>query len=210
MAGANERHQRKIEALIADADDCGYYGQRYSEAKNLEELLACLGEAVCISAFRIADAVKPNRIQRLTKTLRWMAASGPKGFVQGRINMFATALFFVTDRLRLAFRSWASVPHPEMLADQSIFKGAEKFVIITGMSDEEKKNFFATMSSKMIHHLDDPPRDETAVAHRIVAQTARTVEGNVTARLIASAAFKNPLDLIEPQEFARQFKKLLS
>ncbi|MGA8241448.1 MAG: hypothetical protein WB818_12785, partial [Desulfobacterales bacterium] len=173
MAGSKDPRHHKMEALIAKADQCGLYGQRYNESETLEELVKWIGEAVCISAFRIVKAVKPVRIEKLAKAFKWVASAKYDSFRQMRINLFAEAIIYVADKLRDALRSWVFTPYPELIADQSIFKGAETFSNITNMSEAEKKKFFAAMSAKMIVHLDNPPKDTADAVSRIVAELGK-------------------------------------
>ncbi len=209
MARPEDSQQHKMEALIAEADQCGVYGQRYNESETLEELFKWIGEAVCISAFRIVKAVKPRSIEKLAKAFKWVASAKYDSFKQMRINLFAVAIFYVADKLRNALRSWVLTPYPELIADQSIFKGAEKFSTITGMSKEEKKKFFAVMSTKMIVHLDNPPKDAADAVSRIVAELGKESDDKLAVNLLESSVINNPLDLIEPHNFAIKFQKLL-
>ena len=210
MAGPKDPQHHKMEALIAKADHCGLYGQKYSESETLEELFKWIGEAVCISAFRIVKAVKPLRIEKLAKAFKWVASAKYDSFRQMRINLFAEAIIYVADKLRDALRSWVLVPYPELIADQSIFKGAETFSNITNMSEAEKKKFFAAMSTKMIVHLDNPPRDAADAVSRIVAELGKESDDKLAVNLLESSVINNPLDLIEPHNFAIKFQKLLS
>ncbi len=210
MAGPNDPQHHKMEALIAKADQCGLYGQRYNESETLEELVKWIGEAVCVSAFRIVEAVKPLRIEKLAKAFKWVASAKYDSFRQMRINLFAAAIIYVADKLRDALRSWVFVPYPELIADQSIFKGAETFSNITNMSEAEKKKFFAAMSAKMIVHLDNPPRDAADAVSRIVAELGKESDDKLAVNLLESSVINNPLDLIEPHNFAIKFQKLLS
>jgi len=210
MAGPKDPQHHKMEALIAKADQCGLYGQRYGESETLEELFKWIGEAVCISAFRIVKAVKPLRIEKLAKAFKWVASAKYDSFRQMRINLFAEAIIYVADKLRDALRSWVLVPYPELIADQSIFKGAETFSNITNMSEAEKKKFFAAMSTKMIVHLDNPPRDAADAVSRIVAELGKESDDKLAVNLLESSVINNPLDLIEPHNFAIKFQKLLS
>jgi hypothetical protein len=210
MAGPKDPQHHKMEALIAKADQCGLYGQRYNESETLEELVKWIGEAVCISAFRIVKAVKPVRVEKLVKAFKWVASAKYDSFRQMRINLFAEAIIYVADKLRDALRSWVLVPYPELIADQSIFKGAETFSNITNMSEAEKKKFFAAMSAKMIVHLDNPPRDAADAVSRIVAELGKESDDKLTVNLLESSVIKNPLDLIEPHNFAIKFQRLLS
>ncbi|MGA8019919.1 MAG: hypothetical protein WCA42_13695 [Desulfobacterales bacterium] len=210
MAGPKDPQHHKMEALIAKADQCGLYGQRYNESETLEELVKWIGEAVCISAFRIVKAVKPVGIEKLAKAFKWVASAKYDSFRQMRINLFAEAIIYVADKLRDALRSWVLVPYPELIADQSIFKGAETFSNITNMSEAEKKKFFAAMSAKMIVHLDNPPRDAADAVSRIVAELGKESDDKLAVNLLESSVINNPLDLIEPHNFAIKFQRLLS
>ena len=210
MAGPKDPQHHKMEALIAKADQCGLYGQRYNESETLEELVKWIGEAVCVSAFRIVEAVKPLRIEKLAKAFKWVASAKYDSFRQMRINLFAAAIIYVADKLRDALRSWVFVPYPELIADQSIFKGAETFSNITNMSEAEKKKFFAAMSAKMIVHLDNPPKDAADAVSRIVAELGKESDDKLAVNLLESSVINNPLDLIEPHNFAIKFQKLLS
>ncbi|MGA9236460.1 MAG: hypothetical protein WBV95_21515 [Desulfobacterales bacterium] len=210
MAGPKDPQHHKMEALIAKADQCGLYGQRYNESETLEELVKWIGEAVCISAFRIVKAVKPVRIEKLAKAFKWVASAKYDSFRQMRINLFAEAIIYVADKLRDALRSWVLVPYPELIADQSIFKGAETFSNITNMSEAEKKKFFAAMSAKMIVHLDNPPKDAADAVSRIVAELGKESDDKLAVNLLESSVINNPLDLIEPHNFAIKFQRLLS
>lgn len=210
MAGPKSPQHHKMEAIIAKVDRCGVYGQKYNESETLEELFTWIGEAVCISAFRIVRAVKPHRIEKLARAFKWVAGARYDAFYHMRINLFAAAIFFVADKLRDALRSWALVPYPEMIADQSIFKGAETFSNITNMSEAEKKNFFSVMSTKMILHLDNPPQNTVDAVARIVAELGKDSDDKLVASLLESAVIADPLDLIEPQGFASKFQKLLA
>jgi hypothetical protein len=205
----NPRHH-KMEALIAKADQCGVYGQKYNESETLEELFKWIGEAVCISAFRIVRAIKPPRTEKLAKAFKWVASGKYNSFKQVRINLFAAAIFYVADKLRDALRSRILTPYPELIADQSIFKGAETFSTITGMSEQEKKQFFAAMSTKMIVRLDNPPKNATDAVGRIVAEMGKESDDKLVVNLLESSVINNPLDLIEPHNFANKFQKLLS
>ncbi len=210
MAGPKDPQHHKMEALIAKADQCGLYGQRYNESETLEELVKWIGEAVCISAFRIVKAVKPVRIEKLAKAFKWVASAKYDSFRQMRINLFAEAIIYVADKLRDALRSWVLMPYPELIADQSIFKGAETFSNITNMSEAEKKKFFAAMSAKMIVRLDNPPKDTADAVSRIVAELGKESDDKLAVNLLESSVINNPLDLIEPHNFAIKFQKLLS
>ncbi|MFY9707490.1 MAG: hypothetical protein WAJ95_16365 [Desulfobacterales bacterium] len=210
MAGPKDPQHHKMEALIAKADQCGLYGQRYNESETLEELVKWIGEAVCISAFRIVKAVKPVGIEKLAKAFKWVASAKYDSFRQMRINLFAEAIIYVADKLRDALRSWVLVPYPELIADQSIFKGAETFSNITNMSEAEKKKFFAAMSAKMIVHLDNPPKDAADAVSRIVAELGKESDDKLAVNLLESSVINNPLDLIEPHNFAIKFQRLLS
>jgi hypothetical protein len=210
MAGSKDPRHHKMEALIAKADQCGLYGQRYNESETLEELVKWIGEAVCISAFRIVKAVKPVRIEKLAKAFKWVASAKYDSFRQMRINLFAEAIIYVADKLRDTLRSWVFTPYPELIADQSIFKGAETFSNITNMSEAEKKKFFAAMSAKMIVHLDNPPKDTADAVSRIVAELGKESDDKLAVNLLESSVINNPLDLIEPHNFAIKFQKLLS
>jgi hypothetical protein len=209
MAKPEDSQQHKMEALIAKADQYGVYGQRYNESETLEELFKWIGEAVCISAFRIVKAVKPRSIEKLAKAFKWVASAKYDSFKMMRINLFALAIFYVADKLRNALRAWLLTPYPAMIADQSIFKGAETFSNITGMSKEEKKKFFAVMSTKMIVHLDNPPKDTVDAVNRIVAELGKEPHDKLAVNLLESSVISNPLDLIEPHNFAIKFQKLL-
>lgn len=210
MAGSKDPQHHKMEALIAKADQCGVYGQRYNEAQTLEELFKWIGEAVCISAFRIVEAVKPRRTEKLAKAFKWVASAKYDSCRQMRANLFAAAIFYVADKLRDALRSWIPVPYPELIADQSIFKGAETFSNIANMSEAEKKKFFAAMSTKMIVRLDNPPKDTADSVSRIVAELGKESDDKLALNLLESSVINNPLDLIEPHKFASKFQKLLS
>jgi hypothetical protein len=210
MAGSKGPQQHKMEALIAKADQCGVYGQRYNESETLEELFKWIGEAVCISAFRIVKAVKPRSIEKLAKALKWVASGKYDSFKQMRINLFAAAIFYVADKLRDALRSWVLTPYPELIADQSIFKGAETFSNMTDMSEAEKKQFFSAMSTKMIVRLDNPPKNTADAVSRIVAELGKESDDKLAVNLLESSVINNPLDLIEPHNFAIKFQKLLS
>jgi hypothetical protein len=210
MAGPKNPQHHKMEALIAKADRCGLYGQRYSESETLEELFKWIGEAVCVSAFRIVKAIKPPRTEKLAKAFKWVASGKYDSFKQLRINLFAAAIFYIADKLRDALRSWVFTPYPELIADQSIFKGAEAFSNITGMSEAEKKQFFATMSTKMIVRLDNPPKDTADAVGRILAELGKESDDKLAVNLLESSVINNPLDLIEPHNFAIKFQKLLS
>ncbi|MFZ0240404.1 MAG: hypothetical protein WAL90_02070 [Desulfobacterales bacterium] len=210
MAGPNSPQHHKMEALIASVDQCGVYGRKYNESKTLEELFKWIGEAVCISAFRIVRAIKPHRGEKLARAFKWVAAARYDALVQMRINLFAESIFYVADNLRDALGSLALVPYPELIADQSIFKGAETFSTITNMSEEDKKKFFSAMSTKMILHLDNPPRDAAGAVARIVAEIGKESDDKLVDTLLASSVISNPLDLIEPHGFANRFQKLLS
>jgi hypothetical protein len=210
MAGPKDPQQHKMEALIAKADQCGVYGQRYNESETLEELFKWIGEAVGVSAFRIVKAIKPPRTEKLAKAFKWVASGKYDSFKQLRINLFAAAIFYIADKLRDALRSWVFTPYPELIADQSIFKGAEAFSNITGMSEAEKKQFFATMSTKMIVRLDNPPKDTVDAVSRIVAELGKESNDKLAVNLLESSVINNPLDLIEPHNFAIKFQKLLS
>ena len=210
MAGQKDPQHHKMEALIAKADQCGVYGQRYNESETLEELFKWIGEAVCISAFRIVKAVKPPRNEKLAKAFKWVASGKYDSFKQVRINLFAAAIFYVADKLRDALRSWLLTPYPELIADKSIFKGAETFSTITDMSEAEKKKFFAAMSAKMIVRLDNPPKDTADAVSRIVAELGKESDDKLAVNLLESSVINNPLDLIEPHNFAIKFQKLLS
>jgi hypothetical protein len=210
MAGSQDSQQHKMEALIAKADRRGVYGQRYNESETLEELFKWIGEAVCISAFRIVKVVKPPRTEKLAKAFKWMASGKYKSFQQLRINLFAAAIFFVADKLREALRSWVLTPYPELIADQSIFKGAETFSNMTAMSEAEKKQFFAAMSTKMIVRLDNPPKDTADAVSRIVSELGKEPDDKLAVNLLESCVINNPLDLIEPHNIAIKFQKLLS
>jgi hypothetical protein len=199
-----------MEALIAKADHCGLYGQKYNESETLEELFKWIGEAVCISAFRIVNAAKPPRNEKLAKAFKWVASAKYDSFKQVRINLFAAAIFYVADKLRDALRSWLLTPYPELIADKSIFKGAETFSTITNMSEEEKKKFFAVMSAKMIVHLDNPPKDTANAVSRIVAELGKEPDDKLAVNLLESSVINNPLDLIEPHNFASKLQKLLT
>lgn len=210
MAGPKNPQHQKMEALIAKADRCGLYGQRYSESETLEELFKWIGEAVCVSAFRIVKAIKPPRTEKLARAFKWVASDKYDSFKQLRINLFAAAIFYIADKLRDALRSWVFTPYPELIADQSIFKGAETYSNITGMSEAEKKQFFATMSTKMIVRLDNPPKDTADAVSRIVAELGKESDDKLAVNLLESSVINNPLDLIEPHNFAIKFQKLLS
>ena len=210
MAGPKDPQQHKMEALIAKADQCGVYGQKYNESETLEELFKWIGEAVCISAFRIVKAIKPLRTEKLAKAFKWVASGKYDSFKQVRINLFAAAIFYVADKLRDALRSWVITPYPELIADQSIFKGAETFSNMTAMSEAEKKQFFAAMSTKMIVRLDNPPKDTAGAVSRIVAELGKESDDKLAVNLLESSVVNNPLDLIEPHNFAIKFQKLLS
>jgi hypothetical protein len=210
MAGPEDSQRNKMEALIAKADWCGAYGQRYNEAETLEELFKWIGEAVCISAFRIVKVVKPPRTEKLAKAFKWVASGKYNSFKQVKINLFAAAIFYVADKLREALRSWVLTPYPELIADQSIFKGAETFSTITDMSETEKKQFFAAMSTKMIVRLDNPPKDTVDAVSRIVAELGKESDDKLALILLESSVINNPLDLIEPHSFAIKFQKLLA
>jgi len=110
MARPEDSQQHKMEALIAEADKCGVYGQRYNESETLEELFKWIGEAVCISALRIVKAVKPRSIEKLAKAFKWVASAKYDSFKQMRINLFAVAIFYVADKLRNALRAWLLTP----------------------------------------------------------------------------------------------------
>jgi hypothetical protein len=209
MAKPEDSQQHKMEALIAEADQYGVYGQRYNESETLEELFKWIGEAVCISAFRVVKAVKPRSIEKLAKAFKWVASAKYDSFKMMRINLFALAIFYVADKLRNALRAWLLTPYPAMIADQSIFKGAETFSNITGMSKEEKKKFFAVMSTKMIVHLDNPPKNTVDAVNRIVAELGKEPHDKLAVNLLESSVISNPLDLIEPHNFAIKFQKLL-
>jgi len=210
MAGPKDPQHHKMEALIAKADQCGVYGQKYNESETLEELFKWIGEAVCISAFRIVKAIKPLRTEKLAKAFKWVASGKYDLFKQVRINLFAAAIFYVADKLRDALRSWIITPYPELIADQSIFKGAETFSNMTAMSEAEKKQFFAAMSTKMIVRLDNPPKDTADAVNRIVAELGKESDDKLAVNLLESSVVNNPLDLIEPHNFAIKFQKLLS
>jgi hypothetical protein len=210
MAGPEDSQRNKMEALIAKVDRCGAYGQRYNEAETLEELFKWIGEAVCISAFRIVKVVKPPRTEKLAKAFKWVASGKYNSFKQVKINLFAAAIFYVADKLREALRSWVLTPYPELIADQSIFKGAETFSTITDMSETEKKQFFAAMSTKMIVRLDNPPKDTVDAVSRIVAELGKESDDKLALILLESSVINNPLDLIEPHSFAIKFQKLLA
>jgi hypothetical protein len=210
MAGPKDPQQHKMEALIAKADQCGVYGQKYNESETLEELFKWIGEAVCISAFRIVKAIKPLRTEKLAKAFKWVASGKYDSFKQVRINLFAAAIFYVADKLRDALRSWVITPYPELIADQSIFKGADTFSNMTAMSEAEKKQFFAAMSTKMIVRLDNPPKDTAGAVSRIVAELGKESDDKLAVNLLESSVVNNPLDLIEPHNFAIKFQKLLS
>jgi hypothetical protein len=210
MAGSKDPQHNKMEALIAKADQCGVYGQKYNESETLEELFKWIGEAVCISAFRIVKVIKPPRTEKLAKAFKWVASGKYHSFKQVRINLFAAAIFYVADKLREALRSWVLTPYPELIADQSVFKGAETFSTITDMSEAEKKQFFAAMSAKMIVRLDNPPRDTADAVSRIVAELGKESDDKLALNLLESSVINNPLDLIEPHNFASRFQKLLS
>ncbi|MGB5421571.1 MAG: hypothetical protein WBN03_05395 [Desulfobacterales bacterium] len=210
MAGQKDPQHHKMEALIAKADQCGVYGQKYNESETLEELFKWIGEAVCISAFRIVKAVKPPRNEKLAKAFKWVASGKYDSFKQVRINLFAAAIFYVADKLRDALRSWLLTPYPELIADKSIFKGAETFSTITNMSEAEKKKFFAAMSAKMIVRLDNPPKDTADAVSLIVAELGKEPDDKLAVNLLESSVIKNPLDLIEPHNFASKLQKLLS
>ena len=210
MAGSKDPQHNKMEALIAKADQCGVYGQRYNESETLEELFKWIGEAVCVSAFRIVKAVKPPRTEKLAKAFKWVASGKYNSFKQVRINLFAAAIFYVADKLRDALRSWVLTPYPELIADKSIFKGAEIFSNMTAMSEAEKKQFFAAMSTKMIVRLDNPPKDTADAVSRIVAELGKESTDKLAVNLLESSVINNPLDLIEPHNFAIKFQKLLS
>jgi hypothetical protein len=210
MAGPEDSKHNKMEALIAKADRCGLYSQRYNESETLEELFKWIGEAVCISAFRIVKVVKPPRTEKLAKAFKWVASGKYDSFKQVKINLFAAAIFYVADKLREALRSWVLTPYPELIADQSIFKGAETFSTITDMSETEKKQFFAAMSTKMIVRLDNPPKDTVDAVSRIVAELGKESDDKLALILLESSVINNPLDLIEPHSFAIKFQKLLS
>ncbi len=210
MARPKDPPHDKMEALIADTDHYGLYGRRYKETKTVEELFTCIGEAVCVSAFRIVEAVQPPRIEKLARAFRWVAGAKYDACIQLRYNLFAAAIFYVADKLRDAFRSWVLVPYPELIADQSIFKGAETFAHVTHMSEAEKKKFFAAMSTKMIVHRDNPPRDPAGAVKRILAEIDKESDHDLVAKLLASAVLRNPLDVIEPHAFASRFRQLLS
>ena len=210
MARPKDPQHHQMEALIAKADHCGVYGQKYNKSETLEELFKWIGEAVCISAFRIVKAVKPPRTEKLAKAFKWVASGKYNSFKQVRINLFAAAIFYIADKLRDALRSWVLTPYPELIADQSIFKGAETFSTITDMSEAEKKQFFAAMSTKMIVRLDNPPKDTADAVSRIVAELGKESDDKLALNLLESSVINNPLDLIEPHNFASKFQKLLS
>ena len=210
MARPKDPQHHQMEALIAKADQCGVYGQKYNKSETLEELFKWIGEAVCISAFRIVKAVKPPRTEKLAKAFKWVASGKYNSFKQVRINLFAAAIFYIADKLRDALRSWVLTPYPELIADQSIFKGAETFSNITDMSEAEKKQFFAAMSTKMIVRLDNPPKDTADAVSRIVAELGKESDDKLALNLLESSVINNPLDLIEPHNFASKFQKLLS
>ena len=209
MAGPKDPQHHKMEALIAKADQCGVYGQKYNESETLEELFKWIGEAVCISAFRIVKAIKPPRTEKLARAFKWVASGKYDSFKQLRINLFAAAIFYVADKLRDALRSWVITPYPELIADKSIFKGAETFSHMTAMSEAEKKQFFAAMSTKMIVRLDNPPKDTADAVSRIVAELGKESDDKLAVNLLESSVINNPLDLIEPHNFAIKFQKLL-
>ena len=210
MAGPKDPQQHKMEALIAKGDQCGVYGQRYNDSETLEELFKWIGEAVCVSAFRIVKAIKPPRTEKLAKAFKWVASGKYDSFKQARKNLFAAAIFYVADKLRDTLRSWVHTPYPELIADQTIFKGAEIFSTMTDMSEAEKKQFFATMSTKMIVRLDNPPKNTADAVSRIVAELGKESDDKLALNLLESSVIKNPLDLIEPHNFAIKFQKLLS
>jgi hypothetical protein len=141
---------------------------------------------------------------------KWVASGKYNSFKQVRINLFAAAIFYVADKLRDALRSWVLTPYPELIADQSIFKGAETFSNMTAMSEAEKKQFFATMSTKMIVRLDNPPKDTADAVSRIVAESGKESDDKLALNLLESSVINNPLDLIEPHSFATKFQKLLA
>lgn len=210
MAERKDPQHHKMEALIAKADRRGVYGQRYNESETLEELFKWIGEAVCISAFRIVKVVKRPRTEKLTKAFKWVTSAKYNSLIQVRINLFAASIFFIADKLREALRSWIHTPYPELIADQSVFKGAETFSTITDMSEAEKKQFFAAMSTKMIVRLDNPPKDTADAVSRIVAELGKEFDDKLAVNLLESSVINNPLDLIEPHSFAIKFQKLLS
>jgi hypothetical protein len=210
MAERKDQQHHKMEALIAKADRCGVYGQRYDESETLEELFKWIGEAVCFSAFRIVNVVKRPRTEKLAKAFKWVTSGKYNSFKQVRINLFAASIFYIADKLREALRSWVHTPYPELIADQSVFKGAETFSTITDMSEAEKKQFFATMSTKMIVRLDNPPKDTADAVSRIVAEMGKESDDKLAVSLLESSVINNPLDLIEPHSFAIKFQKLLS
>lgn len=200
-----------LEAIIAKVDKRGYYGRKYDASESLEDLLSWIGEAVCISAFRIMQALRQQGLRRLVfKTLHVVSRSKHDSFGPAVYDIFAESTFYVADRLREAFRSWAKVPHPELLADQAVYKGAEALSNILKMSPEEKKKFYSTMSDKMIRHIDNPPKDATEALHRIVGQLEAPSEHKLKPGSRLLAVVEKPLDLIEPHVFASRFMKLMA
>jgi hypothetical protein len=210
MAAEKLPEDQALDALMAWAHQRGHYGQKYEESKSLNELLAWLGEAVCISAFRIVQSLKPPRRGRLLlNIMKSLARSSYDSYLQTRNNLFAESMFYVADRLCKALRSWARVPNPEHIANQAVFIGAGTFAISINMQDEEKQRFYSVMTKKLIYHEDNPPRDTTESLSRIVDARGKLPRNQVLS-FLKSAVVQDPLDLIEPHVFASKYLELSS
>ena len=66
------------------------------------------------------------------------------------------------------------------------------------------------MSTKMIVRLDNPPKDTADAVSQIVAELGKESNDKLAVNLLESSVINNPLDLIEPHNFAIKFQKLLS
>ncbi len=185
-----------------------YFGQKYFISKTKEELLFWLGEAICMSAFKITISLKPPKKGALVlKVIKVFSKAKYNKYHEIWNNLFAESMFYVLEKLKGAFNSWAKIQHPEYILKQANVSCVSSWVGLAGMSEEEKNSFFSFMAQKNIFYEDNPPEDHEILS-RLIITSAKTLDNDKLANFVSVSLIKDPLFYIEPHVFAERWNTL--
>lgn len=201
------------QALIELTEERKYYGQKYDKSKSQNELLLWLGEAVCISTIKIVYSLKPPRRGSLIlKAMKVFSKSSYNSYYEIKNNLFAESLFYVVEKLKEAFNSWAKIKNPDYIIEQTINNCVAAFVDIKKMSNKEKEDFFMFMAKKQVFHVDNPPKQAAGFLIRIIQARGKVIDKKTLANFFktALALKEDPLKLIELHVFTKRWNELSS
>jgi len=184
--------------------------EEYDNAVTMEELMLIATDRVSLAAFQLMSSFRfPRRGLYIIWLLKRVHRSSYDRYWKQQNNLFSECTVFVVARLKdfILTSLNLSLDH-QFFRRMTTWAGVNMYTA-TKMSSEEIARFKSTMANAIARYEDGGPKTDAEQINQITRALGRKPRMREIVNLTQSAILHDPLRLIEPIHFARNYQRLI-